>query len=137
MQRLNSILSLVFMLLALAAAYLLDRWLFVERRAFSGSFEAGPWLRALVVSGLILVAVWALLAFWILKRSSGWIVPSAFILVGLGILLYPPLRALSGWPIFRPPMPFFSAGDRLAYTGAFIAVLGILNWILAGRKRSR
>jgi hypothetical protein len=135
MQRLNSILSLVFMLLSLAAAYLLDRWIFVERRAFSSSFEPGPWLQALVVSALILVAVWALLALWILTRSSGWVVPVVFILVGLGILLYPLFLALSGWPIFLPSMPFLTADDRLAYTGAFIAVLGIMTGVLAERKR--
>jgi hypothetical protein len=134
-QRLNPFLSILFMLLAMAVANILDRWTFAQRRAFNSSFEPGPLAIAAGLGALLLVAAWTFLAWWALAHGNRWFVSLIFILSGLAVLLYPPLRMLPLWMTITRLRFFYEFDSRLAYTGAFIAVLGALRWLLHGRLR--
>ena len=138
MQRLRPVLSILFMVLAFVAAYGLDRWTSYARWAFLFSLERNPELFALVASALLQVAVWTFLAWWILAGYTRWYMSLIFFLAGLVVLLYPPLRDLSGLEFLRYPFRFsYDPEGRLAFTGAFIAALGILSWLLSRRKWSK
>jgi hypothetical protein len=137
MRRNQSALSLLFMILAFAISYELDRWRIYAEKAISFSFEPGPLLIMQIVSGLLITAVWAFLAWWILSHYSQWYVPLIFILAGLIILLYPPLRFLTDWKAPRPGSFYYVFSSFPAFSGAFIAVLGVISWLLARRRWSK
>jgi hypothetical protein len=133
MRRNQSALSLLFMVLAFGIAYILDWWTLFAQRDFAASFAPGPYIVAFVVSALLLAAVWVLLDWWILPTENSWRVYFIYILSGLVVLLYPPLRLKTGW--LRLGF-FYDPDSRLAYTGAFIAVLGVISWLLTRRVRA-
>jgi hypothetical protein len=135
MRQFNSLFSILFMLLTLGLASGLDRWVSVQRSLVSATFQPRPLLMSILLSALLLVVIWFSLSWWTLARDRGWYVSLVFILVGLFTLLYPILRVMTGWAIFRElglPVPE-TIDSRLTYTGAFIATLGAISWLLSGR----
>ena len=63
MQRLRPVLSILFMVLAIIAAYELDRWTSSTAKLFPTDIGTQPLLAALVVSALLQVTIWAFLAW--------------------------------------------------------------------------
>jgi hypothetical protein len=130
--RRSTLISLLLMLFSLVLAYSLDRWLFFQRRASGANFEFGPLIQVYLVSGLLMVASWSLLAWWTLRHGSRGYLSLLFVLVGLVVLVYPPLYVYSGLrSLLRlTRLIEYLPDSRLAYTGAFIAVLGLINWLM-------
>jgi hypothetical protein len=100
MKHLNSTLSILFMLLTLAAAYGLDRWISLQRSLASAALQPRAYLLSLLYSILLLVFIWFLLAWWTLARRLPPWAALFYTLTGLVVLLYPLLRMTSGWAIF-------------------------------------
>jgi hypothetical protein len=135
MKSLNSILSILFMVLALILAFSFDRWISIERNIASSTFQFSSPRMAILFSTILLVFIWFLLAWWTLARRLPPWAALFYTLTGLVVLLYPLLRMTSGWAIFwQLRLPFIEPIDgHLAYTGLFVAVLGAVSWVLNGR----
>ncbi len=128
---LRSILFPAGVLVSLALAYLLDRWLFTQSR-LARSNPAITWYQDPIfvwtlVSGLFLFAIWLGLG-WIALTKSQRSLPIAItvLIVGLLIYLYPFLQMGFTWL----PMLFFTVRTPLSYSGLYIAILSILQLLI-------
>ncbi|MBE0411725.1 MAG: hypothetical protein IBX69_18515 [Anaerolineales bacterium] len=116
--------SILCILVAIALAYGLDRWLDNQRNFAFRTTDITPLILWTLAIHFLLIAVFLGL-FWIIFRwkkpdtSPGLII----LIIGIATVIYPALQ------IFVPAMPsiFTSFNSILSYTGIFISFLGILK----------
>lgn len=124
---LASILSVV---ITLALAFGVDKWLFIQERVARQNANMTPVLIWTIFGGLVLIVIWMALS-WIILVKSRRNRPVSVILISIGLvtfILYQLQYLFPGWPeqlFLSQPRPI-----NLQYTGIFVTALGILNILL-------
>ena len=116
---------LLGLVIALALAYAINQWLYVQERNFRFTSNYKLYLVWLLVCGLLLIIVWLALGWITLSLSHrSALVSIIFLVVGLLVFSYPLL-----WQSFRwiPTLVNYWIDTPLSYTGIFIVVIGFLN----------
>ena len=128
---LRSILFPAGVLVTLALAYLLDRWLFTQTRLARSNppitWYQDPIFVWTLVSGLILFTAWLGLGWIALTKSQRSLSVSIILLiVGLIVYLYPFVQMIFIWL----PYIFTNVRTPLSYSGLYIAILSILQLLI-------
>jgi len=124
----TKVIPLMGMAVTLAIAYGLDRWIEALERMVRRTFHAWPLEWVLSASNLLLAG--SLLTLWWLvnlRSERGKFVSWVFLIVGLFLTF----GRYMVWGLGLPLLRFLTLhrDSRLAYAGAFIAVIGMFSLI--------
>ena len=122
--------SLLSVVITLALAFGVDKWLFIQERVARQNANMTPVLIWTIFGGLVLSVIWVAFSWIILVKSRrNRPVSVILIVIGLVTFIWYQLQYLfPGWPeqlFLLQPRPI-----NLQYTGIFITALGFLNILL-------
>ena len=121
--------SLMGTVIALALLFGLDKWLDRQARLARLNSDYQSYMIWIIMIGLAIGVVWFLLSWLtLLKSERSYLISIIFIFVGLIVYIYPVLYLWNPAWIAWLSLPYlYGFNAPVAYTGIFIAVLGLLH----------